>query len=83
MEKRIYILLGCLVMLFALGLSGCKKHQHDAKVVEATSATCLKDGNIEYFYCEECDTYFKDQALTTIITKEETIIKGEHSYTAT
>lgn len=83
MEKRIYILLSCLVMFFMFGLTSCSEHVHNLKLVEAKDATCVQDGNIEYYYCEECDSYFKDQALTTEITKEETIIKGEHSYTAT
>ena len=31
-------------------------------------------GNIEYWYCPQCDTYFKDAGLTEVITKEQTVL---------
>lgn len=49
---------------------------HDVEKVEAKAPTCLEAGNIEYWYCEECDKYFKDEALTQEITKEETVIEA-------
>lgn len=43
------------------------------KHVEATAATQDKEGNIEYWYCEDCDKYFRDKAVKEEITKEDTI----------
>lgn len=47
---------------------------HDAVKVEAKEPTADKAGNIEYWYCEVCGKYFSDAALTTEISKEETIL---------
>ena len=32
----------------------------EAKHVEAVQATCTENGMAEYWYCEECDTFFAD-----------------------
>ena len=39
-------------------------------------AGCINDGNIEYWYCDMCDSYFSDEMADHKITKEETIIKA-------
>ena len=54
---------------------------HTAEKTEAKEPTCTEDGNIEYWYCEACGKYFRDEALTQEIKKEETIIKakGHHA----
>ncbi|MFQ9801768.1 MAG: hypothetical protein ACLR23_25960 [Clostridia bacterium] len=44
--------------------------------VEAKQATCTEDGNVEYWFCEECDQYFSDENGTSLITEEQTIIKA-------
>ena len=36
--------------------------------------TATEPGNIEYWYCPQCDTYFKDAELTEAITKEQTVL---------
>ncbi len=43
------------------------------KHVEATAATQDKEGNIEYWYCENCGKYFRDEAAKEEINKEDTI----------
>lgn len=45
--------------------------------VEAVS--CQTNGNIEHWYCEECDKYFEDELCVNELNKEDTIIKGEHT----
>lgn len=35
----------------------------------AKEATCSTAGNIEYWYCERCDTYFTDKATTQEVEK--------------
>ncbi len=40
----------------------------------AVAATCTKTGNIEYWHCGRCGSYFSDEAGTTEITYESTIL---------
>ena len=47
----------------------------NVKHVEAKPATSKEEGNIEYWYCEDCGRYFKDEALKVEIKKEDTVIK--------
>ncbi len=44
------------------------------KHVEAKAATKNADGNIEYWYCEDCDKYFADAKAENEITKADTVI---------
>ena len=50
-------------------------HTHTVKHVAATVATAEADGNIEYWYCEECGKYFSDAAATKEISKADTVVK--------
>lgn len=54
--------------LIALKLDGSKDpNNHPADKVthkEYTEPTCTAKGNYEYWYCAECNTYFKDEKLT-------------------
>lgn len=54
--------------------NGELKHIHEATRVPAKEATYDATGNIEYWYCAECDKYFADAALTKEISYEKTII---------
>ena len=36
----------------------------------AVSATCSKKGNHEYWYCSDCDTYFKEEACENAYTDD-------------
>ena len=56
--------------------SGDVLHEHTLTKVEAKQATCTEDGNVEYWFCEECDQYFSDENGTSLITEEQTIIKA-------
>src|SRR5699024_674287 len=42
--------------------------------VDGKAPTATEPGNIEYWYCPQCDTYFKDAGLTEVITKEQTVL---------
>lgn len=42
--------------------------------VAAKAATCTESGNIAYWYCSDCGTYFKNAACTTVITKADTVL---------
>lgn len=55
-------------------------HQHNLTAVEAKESTCTQQGNIAYWYCEECGKYFSDAEATTEITEEETKLPlAEHT----
>ena len=47
---------------------------HSKTHVGAKAPTATEPGNIEYWYCPQCDTYFKDAGLTEVITKEQTVL---------
>ena len=49
---------------------------HKLTKTEAKSPTCTEPGNIEYWHCEGCGKYFKDENATEKITFDETIIKA-------
>ena len=38
---------------------------HDLTHYEAILATCTEDGNVEYWYCSDCEKYFADEDATT------------------
>lgn len=48
----------------------------DLKHFDRKEATCTEPGNIEYWHCEGCGKYFKDENATEKITFDETIIKA-------
>lgn len=48
--------------------------KHDVKHIAYVAPTVEKEGNIEYWYCPVCDQYFKDEALTILISKADTVI---------
>lgn len=50
----------------------------DVDVVDAKAATCTVAGNIKYWHCPDCDAYYSDEALTTVITKADTVIPAIH-----
>ncbi|MCD8329575.1 MAG: hypothetical protein LUC27_02645, partial [Lachnospiraceae bacterium] len=60
---------------------------HKLTHVEAKEATCIADGNIEYWYCEDCGGYFSDETAqkeldynTDILISKDT---AAHDYEAT
>ena len=51
-------------------------HNHQGKHISGKDATCTDEGNNEYWYCETCGKYFRDEELTQEITKKETVIEA-------
>ena len=45
----------------------------DLKHIDAKAATAAAEGNIEYWYCEDCNKYFSDAAAAKEITKADTV----------
>ena len=54
-------------------------HTHAATKMSAHAAGCQTFGNIEYWYCAGCETYFADEALTTEISEQDTRIPPSHT----
>ena len=48
------------------------KHIHNLTAVPKKDSTCTVKGNIDYWYCKECDKYFSDAEAKTEISKEKT-----------
>lgn len=60
-----------------------KKHVHNMKAVSAGEATCLDEGNIAYWYCDECGKYFRDADGEQEITLLDTVVAAKgHQYGA-
>ena len=54
----------------------------EVKHVEAKAASCGKNGNIEYWYCEECEQFWQDEARTQLTNSKNVIIPAvsEHEW---
>ena len=44
------------------------------KFVEAKAATKTAEGNVEYWYCEDCGKYYIEQNGFVEVTKEQTVV---------
>ncbi len=54
-----------------------------AKTGEAKDATCEAEGALAYWYCDACQTYFADEALSQTITEAQLVIPAlPHTYEA-
>lgn len=49
------------------------KNHTDLQHIPAKAATKTAEGNIEYWYCEDCDKYFADAAATKEIKQADTV----------
>ena len=56
----------------SFGDSNSRYHTHNLTYTAAVEATCEKNGNIEYWYCDGCKSYFADSKAEVEI-KENTI----------
>lgn len=55
-------------------------HVHSLKKIEKRAATCVADGNIEYYVCESCGKLFSDGEGVKEIDYSETVIPKGHSF---
>ncbi len=46
---------------------------HSKTHYEAVAPTCTTDGNIEYWYCSNCEKYFSDEGCQTEISQADTV----------
>lgn len=76
-------LLTCLLMacLTTVLFTGCGEHTHKLTKHQAVSATCTKEGNVEYYSCE-CGLYFEDSEGKVITYKNSWVTPiTEHDIT--
>ena len=50
--------------------------KHSLTAFEASDATCTEKGNIAYWYCGSCDSYFSDAAGLNEISESETVVES-------
>ncbi len=55
-------------------------HAHSLRKIEKRDATCVADGNIEYYVCESCGKLFSDGEGVKEIDYSETVIPKGHSF---
>ncbi|MBQ3101247.1 MAG: hypothetical protein IJC50_09675 [Clostridia bacterium] len=53
----------------------------DVQHIETVEPTCVSEGNIEYWHCEECDRYWTDEALTQLTNRKNVLIAAlDHDF---
>ena len=71
------------LLAFAACVTDDETDDHpNMEYVSAVDATCVEDGNIEYWYCPDCGKYFSDEMGEQEITLDDTVIAatGEHDW---
>ena len=64
--------------------AGCPLHAARLAPRRGAAITVTgNDGNIEYWYCDNCDLYFADAEGTAALTEEEIVIPAAHHLTHT
>ena len=73
-------------MLLTFALVACEKDdgcEHvNLRHVAAIDATCVEDGNVEFWYCPDCGKYYSDEMGEHAISIDDTVIAatGEHDW---
>ena len=82
--NRYYLDEDCTIETTLVGTVTEKLGHHISEHKTYKAATCTEDGNIEYWYCDRCQTYFSDSSYTTEVTQAQTVIsKTGHTTTYT
>lgn len=71
----------CTICAGEYGSVNASNHTNLVKT-EATPATHMTKGNTEYWYCDGCDKYFSDEAGTTEIALNDTVVPKLTEHTA-
>lgn len=77
LKKVVSVLLGALL---AFSLVACEKeaahpHVHSLVKTSAKKATCVKEGNSEYWTCSDCEKVFSDSKGETEIELKDTVVE--------
>ncbi len=54
------------------------EHVHELVHTDAKAATCTEDGNVEYWYCEGCDSYFTDAEGKNKVDATDVVVPAAH-----
>ena len=65
------LMAGCGLFSSETGSGRCPEG-HLLTHVEAELSSCMKKGNLEYWYCETCSQYFADPEGKEPVSEEET-----------
>lgn len=57
--------------------SGSSAHTHSMTHVEKVDATCVEEGNVEYWMCKSCGKYFTDANGGNEVAKADTVIPAK------
>ncbi len=49
-------------------------HTHSTTHVAAKAATCTEDGNIEFYFCEGCESFYSDAACQNLLSDTDIIL---------
>lgn len=78
-EKSFSHCRGAFSALAAGSFAGCApQHEHTLTHVSAQQSYCQRQGNIEYWVCDECGKYYADEAATQEIALEDTVLPYHH-----
>jgi len=55
--------------------------KYNAVYTAAKEANCFEEGNVEYWYCENCDVYYLDADCTIITNAKSVILPVSHNVT--
>ena len=58
-----------------------KNHTHDLTRVPQTPATCIQEGNIEYYFCTGCNACFTDAEGKNMIPETTSVMVGARGHT--
>ncbi len=73
--------IGCSVFAFVIEIDGYD-HEHYLEHVAENAASCMGEGNIEYWHCTGCGKYYSDAAGDNEIAYEDTVIAAiGHDFT--
>ena len=81
--RRRILPIAVMLVFLALLMAGCGLSGSETKTgrcpeghvlthVEAELSSCMKEGNLEYWYCETCSRYFADPDGKEPVSEEET-----------
>lgn len=70
----------CTVCHYIKPNPGTPVHSHKLTHMNEKPATCTEAGNIEYWFCTECQKYFIDEQCQTELEVEDTVIEPAHLY---
>lgn len=51
--------------------------EHSMSNIARKEASCIREGNIEYWHCDRCNKYFSDEAGISEVAVEDTVIEAK------